>query len=98
LLPRQSGKSHFAVQLRDILKCFQSPPTGKALAPAGIDVTTVQEWLGHESLAATQKYRALEGNGEPTRSHETAVLEQTGLKKRKAHSPKLGGVSQHIPK
>jgi len=24
----QSGKSHFAVQLRDSLKCFQSPPTG----------------------------------------------------------------------
>jgi hypothetical protein len=46
------------------------PPSGTSLfqgqchdtmAPVGIDVRTVQEWLDQESLATTQKY--LEGNG-----------------------------------
>ena len=41
------------------------PPSGTSLfqgqchdtmAPVGIDVRTVQEWLDHESLATTQKY------------------------------------------
>jgi Phage integrase family len=42
---------------------------------AGIDVRTVQEWVGHESLATTQKIlRAPEGNGKAVGGHETPFL------------------------
>ena len=51
---------------------------------AGIDVRTVQAWLGHESLATTQKIPgAVEGNGKAAREDAAAVLRNTHVTKRK---------------